>query len=270
MNLKKRAVGLAALIGLAGGLVTVAAPAAHAANQGGCSAVEFFGKIDPPLPVGGASIATVAKTKSAKAGLHVWDAGGGTITGPNDTGGTVADFGTPLTANSGANCTFGATSASNVQVSAKLAGEASCDANAPASNLPLNGKIGFKGAAGTLAQAYIRVAGFDPNFQDVISLTGIVVKTIDAGAPVGATVSGEVYFDPVVKLAADTPIDYDGPGPAPTITLPKGDYSFDNNQIQHQCGTNPPDPLANPIALVFGGDQVSLIGSVGTAMSFDV
>jgi hypothetical protein len=266
LNLKKRAVGLAALIGLAGGLVTVAAPAAHAGNTGSCSGIEFFGKIDPPLPTGGATISTVTKTKSAKDGLHVWDAGGGTITGPNDTGGTVADFGHPMVTDGTANCTFGSHPAeTDVAVSAKLSGLASCDPAAPPTNLPLNGKIGFKGAAGTMAQAYVRVAGFDPSFQDVISLTGIVVKTIDGLEPIGSTVSGETYFDPIVKLAADTPVDYDGPGPAPTITLPKNDYSFDLSQIAASCGTT-----GNPIGLILGGDGVSLIGSAGfPGISFD-
>jgi hypothetical protein len=116
-----------------------------------------------------------------------------------------------------------------------------------------------------MAQAYVRVAGFDPSFQDVISLTGIVTKTIDGLEPIGSTVSGETYFDPIVKLAAATPVDFDGPGPAPTITLPKNDYAFDLSQIAQQCAAG-----GNPIALILGGDGVSLIGATGfPGLSFD-
>ena len=91
----------------------------------------------------------------------------------------------------------------DVSVGAKLAGVASCDsANLDPSQYPLNGKLKLSYVAKTLStQAYIRVAGFDPvPGPDVIALTGIVVK----GGGVGATVSGEVGFDPSSRLSRTT------------------------------------------------------------------
>jgi hypothetical protein len=278
LNIKKRAVGLAAVIGLAGGLATVAAPAAHAVQLGGCTGVEFLGSINPPLASGGGATATTAKTKTTKAGLHVWDAGGGTFMG--DLAGVAPTFGygTPHTTHAGANCQFvNPTNPTgpplvfgDVQVSAKLSGVASCDSAPPpavqAAEYPLNGKLGLKStAAGNLAQAYIRVAGFGAS-PDVIELTGIITKTPTGGAPVGATLSGETFFDPVNIIAVKgVSIDFDGAGPAPAVPIAKGDIVFDLSQIANQCALG-----GAAISEVYGGDGTSLIGNSAAGLSIDV
>ena len=131
--------------------------------------------------------------KTAKAGLVVWGPG----------------FGSQLTTTGAGSCSIGAGSFNDVVVGAKLSGVVSCDsALVDPSLYPPNGKIKLSYAAKTLStQAYIRIVGFDPvPGPDVIAVTGIVVK----GGGVGATVSGEVGFDPVVKALANN----EGGGPA--------------------------------------------------------
>jgi hypothetical protein len=242
LNIKKRAVGLCATVGLVGGLFAMGAPAAHAVTIGGCAGTQFLGTIVPPLT--GPATDVVIAAKTAKAGLVVWGPG----------------FGTSLTTTGNASCSIGfgpgAFAAGDVQVGAKLAGHQSCDPASPdPSQYPANGKIKFAYAAKTLSvQAYIRIAGFDPvPGPDVIALTGIVTK----GAGAGSTLSGEVFFDPVIKALVDP----DGPGPAL-----KGQYYFDNSQIVAACGT----PGGADISLVYGGDGPSLLGSAAAGISFDL
>jgi len=206
---------------------------------GGCSGTQFLATIVPPLPQAATSV--VASLKTAKTGLVVWGPG----------------FGSSLTTTGNASCSIGAGpgagSWTDVQVSAKLAGVASCDPASPdPSQYPLNGKLKLAYALKTLSsQAYVRVTGFDPvPGPDVIGLTGILTK----GAGAGSTLSGEVFFDPVVKLLTDP----DGAGP-----IAKGNYAFDNSQILTACGAG-----GNAIGLVFGGDGPSLLGSVATGLSF--
>jgi hypothetical protein len=213
--------------------------------------------INPPLPSGGGVIATTAKTKTAKPGVHVWDVAGGAVTG----GGP----GVPLTTSAtGATCSFtGGPTFTDIQVSAKLSGAATCDsASTSTAQYPLNGKLGIKStAAGTLAQAYVRVAGFAG--QDVISLTGIVTKTPTAGPPVGATLSGETFFDPVVLSTVK-------PGVNVTFTtgqflVPKGDYFFDVSQLAKPCSAG-----GAAVGLVYGGDGTSLLGNTASGLSLDI
>ena len=47
LNIKKRAVALAATAGLVGGLFAMAAPAAQAVQIGGCSGIQFLGTVVP-------------------------------------------------------------------------------------------------------------------------------------------------------------------------------------------------------------------------------
>jgi hypothetical protein len=238
LNIKKRAVGLVATVGLMGGLLITGAPAAHAVNIGSCSGVQFLGTIVPPLASGGGATSTVAATKTAKAGLVVWGPG----------------FGASLTTTGNASCTIGANTFNDVQVGAKLSGVASCDAASVDPTLyPLNGKLKLSYAAKTLStQAYVRIAGFDPvPGPDVIAITGIVTK----GGGVGATLSGETFFDPVIKSLAN------GQGGGPDL---KGQYYFDNSQIVLACGAG-----GAAIGLVYGGDGASLLGSVASGLSLD-
>jgi hypothetical protein len=104
-------------------------------------------------------------------------------------------------------------------------------------------------------QGYLRVAGFDPvPGPDVINVTGILTK---GNAP-GATINGEVAFDPVKKAAAN------GEGGGPEL---KGQYYFDNAQVGNPCGAS---PTGTPVALVAGGDGLSLLGSVASGITFEL
>jgi hypothetical protein len=241
LNIKKRAVGLLATAGLVGGLFTVAAPAAHAVTVGGCTGIQFLGTLTPPLAADGSTNATVASLKTAKAGLVVWGPG----------------FASSLTTTGAGNCTFPNGAHNDALVGAKLSGAASCvSAGPPAPNAyPLNGKMKISYAAKALSeQAYIRVAGFDPvPGPDVIAITGIDVK----GSIPGSTVSGETFFDPVLKSLVG------GEQGGPEL---KGQYYFDNSQIAAACGS----PGSAAIGLIYGGDGISLLGSVAPGLAFDL
>jgi hypothetical protein len=240
LNIKKRAVGLVATAGLVGGLFAIAAPAAQAVQIGGCSGIQFIGTVVPPLAGSGAATSTVAALKTAKAGLVVWGPG----------------FGSQLTTTGAGACSIGAGSFNDVLVGAKLSGVASCDsASVDPSQYPLNGKLKLSYAAKTLStQAYMRIAGFDPvPGPDVVAITGIVVK----GGGVGATLSGEVGFDPVVKALVNN----EGGGPEL-----KGQYYFDNSQIATPCGSSPSAPS---VGLIYGGDGTTLLGSAAAGISLD-
>jgi len=240
LNIKKRAVGLVATAGLVGGLFAMAAPAAQAVQIGGCSGIQFIGTVVPPLAGSGAPTATVVALKTAKAGLVVWGPG----------------FGSQLTTTGNGACQVGANAFGDVQVGAKLSGTVSCDsALVDPSLYPPNGKLKLSYAAKTLStQAYIRIAGFDPvPGPDVVAITGIVTK----GGGVGATISGEVGFDPVIKALVNN----EGGGPEL-----KGQYYFDNSQIAVPCGSSPSAPS---VGLIYGGDGNTLLGSAAAGLSLD-
>ena len=245
MNIKKRAIGLAATVGLLGGVFAMGAPAAHAATViGGCSGIKFIGTIVPPLAGDGTPTAVVAATKTAKAGTVEWGVG----------------FSFSETETGAGSCSIGygpgAFSASDMLVGAKLSGVATCNSALPQAppQYPLNGKIKLNNVAKTdVLQGYIRVAGFDPvPGPDVIALTGIVTK---GNAP-GATINGEVAFDPVKKAAVN------GEAGGPEL---KGQYYFDNSQVANPCGT----PTGGSIGIIAGGDGLSLLGSVAAGMDFE-
>jgi hypothetical protein len=241
LKLKKRAVGLAATVGLVGGLFVMGAPAAQAVQIGGCSGVQFIATIVPPLAGSGAATSIVASAKTAKAGLTVWGVG----------------FSFSFVTTGAGSCTIGANTFNDVVVGSKLSGVASCDSASTDPTLyPINGKLKLSYAAKTLStQAYVRAAGFDPvPGPDVIALTGIVTK----GGGVGATVGGEVAFDPILKALVNN----ENGGPEL-----KGQYYFDNSQVVTPCGSTPTAPS---VGLVFGGDGTSLLGSIasGITLSF--
>ena len=243
MNIKKRAVGLFATVGLLGGVFAMGAPAAHAVAVGGCGGIQFVGTVVPPLAGNGDPTTTVAAVKTAKLGTVLYGVG----------------FAFSETATGFGSCSVGvgpgAGSWSDVVAGAKLAGTASCNSASTDSSLyPLNGKLKLSNAAGTLAtQGYIRVAGFDPvPGPDVIAVTGIITK----GNGVGATINGEIGFDPIKKALAN------GEGGGPEL---KGQYYFDNGQVANPCGT----PTGGSVGLIAGGDGLTLLGSVAPGLSFN-
>ena len=240
LNIRKRAAGLAATVGLIGGLFAMGAPAAHAVTVGNCSGFTFVGTLTPPLAGNGDATATVAALKSAKAGSVSWGVG----------------FAFTRTATA-ATCNVLTVSANDGKVGGKLSGVASCNsASTDPTQYPLNGKVKIGYAAGAHSEAmYIRVAGFDPvPGPDVVAITGIVTK----GDTPGATVSGESAFDPVLLAAVnDDPVAI-AQGAAPGQVLKK-QYFFDNSQVVLPCGSAPTAPS---VGTIVGGDGVSLLGSV--------
>jgi len=247
VSIKTRAVGLAATVTLVGSLFAVAAPAAHAVTIGGCTGVGFTGVIAPPLASGGAPTATVASVKTAKLGVKVFGPG----------------FASSVTEDGVANCTVGANSFTDATVKTTMSGVASCDsASVNPALYPLNGKLSLKMGAGAVSLgAYARLAGFNPvPGPDVITLTGIITK----GAVAGATLTGEVFFDPVIAATMnDDPIAL-GMGAAPGQVLKKNLF-FDASQIGVPCGSG-----GNSIGLVYGGDGFSLLGSPAAGLSLDL
>jgi len=245
LNIKKRAAGLVAAAGLVGGLFAIGAPTANAVNLATCSGIQFLGTITPPLT--GTAQPVIAALKTAKAGLVVW--GPGFASSVTTTGAGSCTFTNPATATQ--------TTFNDVLVGGKMSGSATCVQNSLDPNqYPLNGKIKFSYNTKLLSeQAYARVVGFDTSAgPDVIALTGIDVK----GNIPGASLSGETFFDPVLKSLVG------GEQGGPEL---KGQYYFDNSEIATPCGSSATAPT---IGLIYGGDGFSLLGSSASGLSFDI
>jgi hypothetical protein len=244
LNIKKRAAGLVAAASLVTGLFAVGAPAAHATTVEQCGGFFFFGTLVPPLAGDGTVTTLVAQMKSAKAGTVVYTPGfGSSFAIPGPAGGP----------NEGT-CGGAFINDSTMTVGAKLSGSASCITTST-SGYPLNGKMALANVAKSVKeQAYIRVAGFDTTAgPDIISITGTDVK----GLMPGASVSGEVGFDPVVKALVN------GQGGGPEL---KNQYYFDNAQLTAACGS----VGGTSVGLIFGTDTTTLLGSSGQPISFDL
>jgi len=195
----------------------------------------MLGKIDPALS---STVQPVTATlKTAKAGLSVY--GAGLLSQP------------PITTSGGGSCNILGTPLTSVVAGAKLSGVATCDQTSlDPTQYPLNGKFKLSYVGGqTKNQSYVRVLGFDPSAPDVIDLTGVVTK----GDGVGATISGSVFFDPVIKAGKGDP-----------NGIPKNAYYFDVAQISSPCGSG-----GAPIANVYSGDGTSLLGSPAAGIAFN-
>jgi hypothetical protein len=248
LNIRKRAVGLLAAAGLVGGTFAIAAPPANAVQLATCTNIQFFGTLTPPLPGNGDVTATVAALKTAKPSTVVYGPGFATST---------------TTSATGATCTFGIPTPTPVtfndaQIGAKLSGVATCNpASTDPTQYPLNGKMKIAYNTKLLSeQIYLRVAGFDtvPG-PDVIATVGIDVK----GSMPGASVTGESFFDPVVKALVN------GQGGGPEL---KNQYYFDNAQLSAACASS---ATGTSIGLIYGGSGISLLGSdSGPGLSFDI
>jgi len=217
------------------------AAASTGTNLGSCSGLQFLGTLTPPLQGNGNVTATTASLKTAKAGLVVYGPG----------------FATNLTTTGRATCQFPGGSGTDATIGAKLSGAATCvQGSTDPNQYPLNGKLKVTYANKTLSeQAYIRVAGFDTSAgPDIMAIIGIDTK----GSAPGATVSGEVFFDPVIKALTN------GEHGGPEL---KGQYYFDNNQIANPCGSG---PSGGSIGLIYGGDGTSLLGSTASGLSWDI
>ena len=155
LNIKKRAVGLAATVGLMGGLFVTGAPAAHAVQIGAAQGSSSSGRSSRrsrPVVLRSPLLPQPRQRRPAS-----WCG--------------VRASARQLTTTGAGTCQIGAGLFTDVTVGAKLSGVASCDsASVDPSLYPLNGKLKLSYAAKTLStQAYVRIAGFDP-FPDLTSL----------------------------------------------------------------------------------------------------
>ena len=211
MNLKTRILGVSAGVALAVGLAGPAFAAAPVvstgetaydqgsmSSRGSCSTIAI-GSILDAAKLNGLGYTEQALTSSSKgyarnstdaAALRVGECAvrtsagfsGGTATGFGDyVIKYVAKFGTKLTSVA-TDCN-------------------STPADTPDTDeRPLAGKMSIGFADLTKTDAYIRVQGFDTVAADKVWLTGIVAK----GEGVGATVGGNVWFNPVMKAKTAT------------------------------------------------------------------
>jgi len=203
VSLKTRLLVGASTVALAaGGMLVAAAPAAHAAptSIGGCQGAVLLGTITPAL-TDQTQIGVVAKTKILK-DLTTKAAIGGTCATAVRPGDPIQPAGGGVLLNPKAEA-------------ASLLGNASCangatavaaDATAAAA-WPLNGKITWTmtqlNALGKpfAIQADVQALGFNAAAgPDVLDIGGIVLK----GAAVGASVTGNIWFDPVAKTGGPT------------------------------------------------------------------
>ena len=196
-------------------LTVIPAPP-NSAVDGTCTALSLLGNVTPPLVAMPTPV--VAGVKTVRPGSVVWGVG----------------FSFEETPPAGGSCNVGGASFNDVQAAAKLSGIGSCDSASTDPRLyPLNGKLQLRYVGGALrSDTYVRIAGFDPvPGPDVIGVTGIVTK----GLGLGATVGGELFFDPVLRATSDDDPVAIALGAAPGQVL-KSQYFFDNSQVVLPCG----------------------------------
>jgi hypothetical protein len=201
VSLKTRLIAGVGALTLAAGAGAMIAPAAHAApvSIGGCGGAAMLGTLTPAI-TDQTQVGVTAKTKVLK-DLTSKAAIGGSCATAVRPGDPIQPAGGPV-------------SFSVKSIATKLLGNASC-ANGPtatgadataAAAWPLNGKITYTGTTtNALAkpwqiQADIVTLGFSTTYPDVLNIGGIVLK----GAAVGATVGGDIWFDPVAKTGGPT------------------------------------------------------------------
>jgi hypothetical protein len=218
LKLKSKVLAGASALAMASGLISVAAPAAHAVvtNVGTCeNAVQLVTLTTPTKGVGLGdqtvdnvkAAGNLAKDQTSKLVVN----GGGTCSGVTPHGDKHIPF-----PPSGPNVVSGLTAKS---AAVSITGNASCASDAPnmaidataANAYPLHGKITwtFNQTYVDLITAFVKpykmqvmvqVLGFNPGFLDVIDVGGIVLSGVNAGA----AVSGQVWFDPVAKTGGAT------------------------------------------------------------------
>jgi hypothetical protein len=239
LKLKSKLVAGASSLVMAGGMIGLAAPAAHAAvvlspviidttagpqTVGNCSNAVQLIKLTTPVKGVGLGDQTRDNVKAAgnlakDQTTHVAVNGGGTCSGVTPHGDKHIPF--PATGSQGeSNLT-----AKSMAVS--ITGNASCAQDAPASPgpatfdiendatknnaYPLHGKITwtFNETYNDLItalpkpykmQAMVQVLGFSDTLVDVIDVGGTVLTGVNAGA----AASGSVWFDPVAKTGGNT------------------------------------------------------------------
>jgi hypothetical protein len=262
VSLKTRLLAGAGSLALAGSLIGVAAPAAHAQPTviGNCAGQlllgTFFNSAALPVSLGDqTAISITAKTKLLKDKVTktaiAGDCSSATRPGQaeNPAGGLVS----PLTPKA---------------VAGKLVGNAGCatgagipvDATAAAA-WPLNGKVTWTMTQlNALAkpwqiQADIATLGFDPLQQDVLNVGGIVLK----GAAVGATVTGSFWFTPVALAVL------------PSNGFMNSGYDLDLASAAGCADATPGNAAINQVLVGGGGaTTISPIGGIATGPIFQL
>jgi len=298
LKLKGKVLAGASALGMAGGLIGVAAPAANAAvvltpviidttagpqNLGECVNTVQLVKLTTPTKGVGLGDQTLDNVKAAgnvakDQTSHLAVNGGGQCSGVTPHGdkhipfpGTGSQGESNLTAKSAAVSITG--NASCAQDAGGLAFDIENDATKD-NSYPLHGKITwtFNETYNDLItalpkpykmQAALQVLGFSTNplTPDVIDVGGIVLSGVNAGA----MVSGGVWFDPVAKTGGAT-----GYNTGYEVDLSAAVGCQDDTDL------GPTNPLqlndANIATVLSGGGPatLSLLGSATPGLQFDV
>jgi hypothetical protein len=130
---------------------------------------------------------------------------------------------------------------------------------------PLNGKMKLTWVDAGLtivATAMIRKVAYDPvPGPDVVLMTGTFVPP-SASYPLGATISGEFFFDPILKALSNNDATALAQG-AQLGQVLKNQYFFDNSQLANPCSAG-----GRAVAREWVGDGPSLIGSLAPGISW--
>lgn len=267
MNLKTRAIGAVGALVMASGMAAFVAPAANAVDTpaGTCVGSKSLGKLTPglgdqTLPV----TVSTALLKDLSTNTAIGGACIGLVVRSDNPGGQIPGGFGVLTPKA---------------ISSKLSGISSCaqgDHATPgtpsfadatyANRYALTGKqIVTMTTTDALAkpwqiQAYITIKGFVTGTQDIVSVTGLVVK----GPSVGATVSGTLYEDPISKLGPTS-----NAGPALPKPYPAGYTGYGLDILTgNPLGCTNTIPGDASITQIQVGDGTSLLAASASGLSF--
>jgi len=256
VQIKTRLLAGASTLAIAGSMIAVAAPAAQAAPTvvGGCGGSIILATITPALG-DQTQIGTVVKTKLLK-DLTTKQAIAGDCSSAVRPGDPIHPAGglvSPLTPKAEAASLLGNASCANGATAT------AADANAAAA-WPLNGKITWTMTqSNALAKPYaiqadIQGLGFNAAAgPDVLDVGGIVLK----GAAVGATVTGDIWFDPVSKTGGSSGYNTG--------------YELDlTNALGCADGTPNNATISTVLSGGGGGSSTSLLGSTANGVSFSL
>ncbi len=263
VNFKTRAIGAFSALAVAGGLVAFAAPAANAVDTpaGSCSGSRSLGKLIPNL---GDQTAPIVITTSLLSNLQTGAPAGskfggfcaGILVPFNNPGGPIPGIVTPKA------------------IASKLTGVSSCASGAipVAADITYANRFAITGKqtvtmsqVDTLLkpfqiQAYVTIKGFVVGSLDVVEVTGLITK----GPSVGATVSGQLYEDPISKLGPISPA-----GPIPPNPKPAGYTGYGLDIITgNPLGCTDGVPGNAAITLIEVGDGISMLGNPASGLSF--
>jgi hypothetical protein len=255
VRLKTRVLGGASALAIAGSMLALTAPAAHAVVTpgGSCSGEVALAKITPPLTDQTAAVKiTTALLKDLTTKAAIGGTCNNTVT---PSGGNIPSPPATLHPKAFASALTGRVSCANGATAVAV------DATA-ATAYPANGKITvtmtetYTDTVTNLVhpyqiQEYVSLLGFNAAGPDVVDLGGIIIK----GASVGAAVSGNIWEDPVAKTGG-------------TSGYNTG-YELDlGNAVGCADGTPNNVSIAQVMTGGGGASATSLLGSNTTGLSY--